>query len=205
MAERANPDDMGFQTKWKIHWLYGFLPIPKKQENPYREALFWRYKVVSEKCKGKDVIDIPCGMGWGTSMLKDCKSLIGIDISAEAVEDAKARYGSIADFRVGSMEKLQIDDSTIDLISCLEGFEHVDPKVGLSFINECRRILRPGGELIMSSPHCNDAVHSGNPYHIKEYLPEEVREIVSPFFEIISEESRVVDNLTVTMFHFKLK
>ncbi|MBN2596852.1 MAG: methyltransferase domain-containing protein [Marinifilaceae bacterium] len=203
MAERANPDDQGFQKKWRICWIGGFLPVPKIIPNPYREALYWRYQIVARHCKGKKVIDIPCGMGWGTSMLRGCKSLLGIDISEEAIIDAKNRYGSIAEFRVGDMSSLNLPDASVDLISCLEGIEHVAPEIGSSFVRECWRVLRPEGEVIMSSPHCNDAAHSGNPYHIKEYLPEELRRLVLPYFEILNEERRIVDNLTVTMFHLR--
>jgi len=101
------------------------------------------------------------------------------------------------------MASLEFPNTSVDLISCLEGIEHVPPEIGDAFVKECWRILRPEGEVIMSSPHCNDAPHSGNPYHIKEYLPEELREMVLAYFEILSEEVRIVDNLTITIFHLR--
>jgi 2-polyprenyl-3-methyl-5-hydroxy-6-metoxy-1,4-benzoquinol methylase len=143
---------------------------------------------------------VPCGMGWGTSQLKGCRSLLGIDISPEAIEEARTRYGGVADFRVGDMGHLELPSSTIDVVSCLEGIEHVPPAVGASFVRECGRVLRPGGLLILSSPHCNDKPHSGNPYHMKEYQPHEIRRLVKPLFEVVDETHRLVENLTVTMF-----
>lgn len=203
MAERAHPDDPGFRSSWSVRWLAGVIPIPRRSRNPYREALFWRYRCVAKCCQGKDVLDIPCGLGWGTSLLRGCRSLCGVDISPEAINEATARYGDRATFSVGDMSKLAFPDASMDLISCLEGIEHVPPSVGATFVLEAARVLRPGGEMIMSSPHCNDGAHSGNPCHVKEYTPEELRALVAPCFEVFREEQRTVDNLTVTMFFLR--
>ncbi len=200
MAERAHPDDPGFGERWCVQLIGGLIPVPVRQRNPYREALFWRYKVVARHCRGKDLLDVPCGMVWGTSLLKGCRSIVGIDIASEAIAEARSRYGHRAEFRTGDMGALDIPDSSIDVVSCLEGIEHVPPATDASFVRECYRVLRAGGLVILSSPHCNDAPHSGNPYHIKEYRPEEMRALVTPLFEVVEETRRIVDNLTITMF-----
>ena len=67
MSERAHPDDPGFKDRFRVEKMFGFIPVRRKVMNPYREALFWRYSLVNSLCAGKRVLDIPCGMGWGTS------------------------------------------------------------------------------------------------------------------------------------------
>ena len=147
-----------------------------------------------------DVLDIPSGMGWGTSLLKGCRNLVGLDISHESITEAQRRYGGKATFLVGNMNSLPFSDNAFDLISCLEGIEHVSGNVAKFFVSECSRVLRPRGLLIISSPHCTTGEHSGNPYHLKEYTPYELKTLIAPYFEIVLDEARSIDNLIVSIF-----
>lgn len=201
MAERAHPDDPAFQDRVETKKIFGVIPFERKVPNPYRDALKWRYAIVNEHCKGKRVLDVPCGMGWGTSMLVGCFELQGVDISPEAIDEARNRYKSKATFNLGSMEKLDFPDRSFDLVSCLEGIEHVPQAIAKSFVREADRVLDAGGLIIVSSPHCNNGPHSGNPYHIYEYRPEEMRSLLGEVFHVEREEARIVDNLTITMFY----
>jgi ubiquinone/menaquinone biosynthesis C-methylase UbiE len=197
MAERAHPDNPGFREKWRFILRRGFIPWWSKKPNPYREAVFWRYKWVSSQCKGAEVIDIPCGMGWGTSQILGTRSLTGFDLSADAISEATRRYGKLAKFEVGDMCNLDRTDASVDVVSCLEGIEHVPVEVGRKFLEEAYRVLRPGGMLLISSPYCNTMPHSGNPYHIHEYQPDEIRSLLSEFFSIEDCVTREVDIMTV--------
>ena len=167
---------------------------------PYGEALFWRYKWVSKYCKGLDVLDIPCGMGWGTSLLKRARSVVGVDIDSDAVAEARRRYGRRATFLVGDMRNLEFKSNSFDVVSCLEGIEHVPADVAKLFVMEAVRVLRPTGLLFLSSPYCLTKEHSGNPYHLKEYKKKEITELITPKFRIIEEIDRKVDNLMVCYF-----
>ena len=195
MAERAHPE--GFQERWKRKRWFGLIPYWVRQKNPYREEFMWRYSWVGQYCANKDVLDIPCGMGWGTSLIRGARSLKGIDLSTEAIAEARQRYGEHADFRVGDMSRLQLPDSSCDVICCLEGIEHVPMDIGQRFLTEAHRVLRPNGLLLISSPYCRTKPHSGNPYHIHEYTPEEISAVVSRHFTIQETQSRDVDILTV--------
>lgn len=202
MAERAHPNHPGFRRRW-IFKLQKKRIIPWIQfhRNPYRSAFFWRYGYVAKYCRNKNVLDIPCGMGWGTSLLKGCKTLTGIDTSFEAIEEANYRYGKIAQFHVGSMKELEFRDKSFDLIACLEGIEHVSESTGKLFLKECYRVLKENGEFIVSSPSSISADHSGNPYHLKEYMPEELQALLTPHFNIYNVLKRQVEDLIVTLFH----
>lgn len=197
MAERAHPDDPGFQDRWSFRLRKGLIPWWRKHKSPYRAAFIWRYKWVNEFCAGRDVVDIPCGMGWGTSLIRNTKSLVGIDLSKEAVAEARQRYGAIAKFEVGNMSQLELSDSSVDVICCLEGIEHVPTEVGRKFQSEALRVLRSGGRLLISSPYCRTKEHSGNPYHVHEYQPNEIKALLEECFDIESCEVREVDIMTV--------
>ena len=83
------------------------------------------------------------------------------------------------------------------LVACLEGIEHVPVEIGSCFLKESERILRPGGLLLLSSPFCRTMGHSGNPFHIHEYQPEEIRALVSELFAIENIITRDVNVMKV--------
>ena len=197
MAERAHPVEPGFQDRWVFRLRKGILPWISKVRSPYRAAFMWRYNWVSAYCSNKDVIDVPCGMGWGTSLIRGTRSLRGYDLSPDAIDEAKSLYGKKAIFEVGDMAKLDLPDASVDVVSCLEGIEHVPVEVGQKFLAEAHRVLRPGGRLLISSPYCRTAAHSGNPYHIHEYQPEEIQLLIGSYFKIENCERRDVDVMTV--------
>ncbi|MCK3683746.1 class I SAM-dependent methyltransferase [Maribellus sp. YY47] len=196
MAERAHPKEF---TRFKKIKIFGLIPFLKA--NPYWKALHWRYELANKYCKSKNVLDIPCGMGWGTSLLKNANHVTGIDISEEAISEAKLLYGNFAKFEVGSMNAIGYPEESFDTIVCLEGFEHVSEEIGDRFLIEASRVLKSKGTLVLSSPYPIVGTHSGNPYHIKEYRPEEVREKLNNCgFIVLKENQRKVDQLIMSIF-----
>lgn len=156
-------------------------------KSKYKRKLYERYKFCVEYCRGKKVLDIPCGVGWGTSLLKGIDYIIGIDISDEAINYAKKHYEKRnREFHVGDMQSIPLEDDAVDVIVCLEGFEHVSKDIGARFLKESKRVLRTGGILIMTCPVLNEYGQStGNPYHLYEYPEEEFVEILNKNFRII--------------------
>jgi 2-polyprenyl-3-methyl-5-hydroxy-6-metoxy-1,4-benzoquinol methylase len=197
MGERAHPDDPCFHDRVSFRLRRGIVPWIQIQRSPYRAAFFRRYKWVSEYCAGKDVLDVPCGMGWGTSQIRKAKSLVGVDLSEDAIREANRRYGTLAQFHCGDMARLDFPDSSFDVVVCLEGIEHVPVEVGRCFLKEGERTLRPGGLLLLSSPYCRTMEHSGNPFHIHEYQSNEIQALVSELFVIENIFTQDIDIMRV--------
>lgn len=197
MAERAHPDSDGFQSPWSFRLRRGFIPWLSYRPRPYRKELLKRYQWANNLCKGMKVLDAPCGMGWGTSLLRKARERIGIDLSEDAIKDAEARFGNHGRFLQASMEDLPFGDGEFDTVICLEGIEHVPISVGKAFMAEAHRVLRQGGQLLISSPYCQDGSHSGNPYHIHEYQPAEITALISTFFDIQESHEATVEHLTI--------
>jgi ubiquinone/menaquinone biosynthesis C-methylase UbiE len=153
----------------------------------YKRKLYERYNFCREYCKGKTVLDIPCGVGWGTSLLKGSPFMIGVDISSEAIDYAKKHYeNERRKFYVGNMQSIPLREDSVDVVVCLEGFEHVSKDIGARFIKESKRILRLNGLLIMTCPVLDKHGKStGNPYHLYEYPENELIEILNKNFRIL--------------------
>jgi len=198
--ERAHPDAPGFAKSWTFRLRKGLVPWITYRPRPYRREFLWRYNWVKRYSRGLAVLDVPCGMGWGTSLLKSARRRVGLDIAPEAICEARARYGHLAHFMVGTMADLPFDDESFDIVCCLEGVEHVPVEVGTRFLEEAHRVLKTDGYLMLSSPHCRTGPHSGNIYHAHEYSPPELQRLLSRFFVIETVEVREVDVMVVHYF-----
>ncbi len=74
----------------------------------------------------------------------------GIDVTREMLEIARRRVPS-ADFRVGELEALPVDDAVFDFAICALALTHLgDPAPA---IRELARVVRPGGRVVVTDAH----------------------------------------------------
>ena len=103
-------------------------------------------ELLGEDVDHKVILDVPCGEGaFSKRMLEK-----GADIfSADCVNIIKIPNPQ---FSVVDMnERLPYADAMFDAVICIDGIEHIERP--FDFIKECRRITRPGGMLIISTPN----------------------------------------------------
>lgn len=131
------------------------------------EHLF-RYAFAARFADKKAVLDVACGDGYGSWVLKmrGANSVIGIDVNAEACQHAREKYG--VDARFGDATRLPIATRSVDLVVSFETIEHLERPA--DFLDECVRVLRPHGELIISTPNADVYSAGGfcNPFHCSE-------------------------------------
>ena len=147
---------------------------------------FWehvnRYRFAASYVRGKRVLDIACGEGYGAAALlrAGAASVIGIDVSPLAVENAKQRYS--IDARVGDAESIPLPDQSVEMIVSFETVEHVPHPE--RFIAECRRVLTGDGVLIVSTP--NQGVYregdTPNPFHLSEMTAGQFKALIGTCF-----------------------
>jgi len=144
-----------------------------------------RYNFAINFVKGKTVLDVGCGAGYGTYHLAKCgaKKVIGIDISDEAIRFAKRNYIlENLEFRVMDiMDTAVIFDKYFDVIIAFEVIEHVSDQE--RFLLTLKNLLKEKGLLILSTPNKQFSTKK-NPYHIKEYDLEELLEVLRSYFTI---------------------
>jgi SAM-dependent methyltransferase len=130
-----------------------------------------RYFLARSLCRGLDVVDVGSGEGYGAALLAQvARSVVGIEVSSEAVAHATAVYRAPnLRYMQGDARSLQLDDASVDLVVAFETIEHFYEHD--AFLTEVRRVLRPGGRFIVSSPDRDIYSPTGseaNPYHVRE-------------------------------------
>lgn len=101
------------------------------------------------------MLDVGCNVG---DLLLSCRDwfprmrLAGIDINHSAIEIAKSKVPE-ADIRQGFGYELPFPENHFDCVTCIEVIEHVPADHRAAAIAEMRRVLRPGGRLVLRCPH----------------------------------------------------
>jgi SAM-dependent methyltransferase len=111
---------------------------------------YTRYAYAGDFCRGKDVLDVACGVGQGLGYLaRSARRVVGGDFSLRLVEMAQQHYGGrIPVLRLDALS-LPFGSATFDLILLYEAIYYL--KSPQQFVRECKRVLRPGGHLLVCS------------------------------------------------------
>jgi ubiquinone/menaquinone biosynthesis C-methylase UbiE len=101
---------------------------------------------------GDAVLDVGCGAGELTAALLHAGTEpIGVDVAREALRRARERVPG-ADLRLWAPgEPLPLADASVDVVWAGEVVEHVADVA--PWLSELRRVLRPGGTLLLTTPH----------------------------------------------------
>jgi SAM-dependent methyltransferase len=106
-------------------------------------------------------LDAACGTGRHTGrLINHGHEVIGVDQSPEMLAQAAAKVPQ-AQFWVGDLTGLPIPDASVDLVLCALALSHL-PEIGEA-IAEFRRVLRPGGRLIVTDIHPIMVLLAGQP------------------------------------------
>jgi len=127
-----------------------------------------RYYWAGEFCRDKDVLELACGTGQGLGLISTlAKSLIAGDISDPMVAKARAHYGERIDIRLMDAQDPKLPDASCDVVILFEAIYYL-PDVE-RFIIECRRILRPGGYLLLATANKDLYDFNPSPYSFNYY------------------------------------
>jgi ubiquinone/menaquinone biosynthesis C-methylase UbiE len=92
------------------------------------KAHYRRYFFAQRFCKGKNVLDIACGAGYGAKILSEvAEKVVGVDRDRNAINYALKHYkAQNLSFVCASVEGFKIDEGKYDVIVCFETLEHLD-------------------------------------------------------------------------------
>jgi ubiquinone/menaquinone biosynthesis C-methylase UbiE len=110
----------------------------------------------------RQIFDLGCGNGNHIGLylqhVSPAGRVAGLDREAALVEEARAKYASAKnlDLRVGSMdEPLPFPDASFD--TCFSNFAIYNAADQRKTLSELRRVLQPGGDLVLIGPTANSA------------------------------------------------
>ncbi len=125
------------------------------------------------------VLDIACGVGYGTRLMADMSpeagEFVGVDISADSIEYATEHYGDDRiEYCVADAMSYRCSDK-FDVIVSLETIEHL--KAPAEFLTNVLLSLKPGGVFIASVPTTPSV--DGNPHHLHDFTKRSFRAMLS--------------------------
>jgi ubiquinone/menaquinone biosynthesis C-methylase UbiE len=144
------------------------------------------YDFCNKYIKNKVVLNAACGRGYGGNILLKGKpkKIVCVDIDKDSISYARNNFkDNRLAFQVANVEKLPFKDNSFDVIISIETIEHLK-NTGL-FLSQIKRVLKPNGLLILSTPNKKSSSRLfNNPYHIHEYTTQELRALLSKSFKI---------------------
>jgi 2-polyprenyl-3-methyl-5-hydroxy-6-metoxy-1,4-benzoquinol methylase len=142
------------------------------------------YAWIAAQVQGRRVIDMASGEGYGADLLAGhAASVVGVEANPDAFEHARLRYTRPnLRFERGMVE---VYAEPCDAIVFLQTIEHVQDPAAL--LDHFASMLAPGGAVFVSTPNVltlapPGAERSGNPWHVREYRPEEFRDLCAAHF-----------------------
>ena len=135
-----------------------------------------RYLFAALFVKNRVVLDLGCGVGYGSYILSRCaKRVVGFDMDEKAIKRAESKYiRNNLEFITGSVTKIPINGSEIfDVAIC---FEHISEQERM--IEEIKRVLKKDGIFIVSTPN-------KKLFHKKELYFDEFYKLLKKYFKYV--------------------
>jgi ubiquinone/menaquinone biosynthesis C-methylase UbiE len=130
----------------------------------YWAADYW----AADYCSGKDVLEVACGTGQGLGWIAGhAKSVAAGDYSMPLLQRAKAHYRSRYPLLRLDAQRLPFHDASFDVVVLFEALYYI-PNAEL-FYDECRRVLRPGGVLLVATANKDLFDFTPSPHSFRYY------------------------------------
>jgi GT2 family glycosyltransferase/glycosyltransferase involved in cell wall biosynthesis/SAM-dependent methyltransferase len=161
-----------------------------------------RYLWAAELVKGRRVLDLASGEGFGSAILaRSAEAVVGVDVDEHTVEHSRLNYElPNLTFRLADARNLHmLADASFGAVVAFEMIEHVAEQELV--LNEIQRVLAPSGLLIISTPDREPYDEAGgcNPFHVHELSREEFVEVLGGRFEnVVSFGQRTITGSALT-------
>jgi SAM-dependent methyltransferase len=108
---------------------------------------------VSRRIRIGIALDMGCGRGDLIGYLLDHTVTSGSDQSPESVAAVNQRFSGHPHFRGAAVGTDGLANRTVDTVFLIEVVEHLDDETLDSVLREARRLLKPGGHIVLTTPH----------------------------------------------------
>lgn len=147
---------------------YGYVPLPaeaspelRPEDEGHRLSIQLYHRTVrAVDLRGRDILEVGCGRGGGIAYLQRYhapRRIVGLDLSARAVALCRRDHtGPGMAFLAGNAETLPFRDAAFDAVVNVES-SHCYGAMA-RFLAEVRRVLRPGGHLLLADLRTGSSV-----------------------------------------------
>jgi len=144
-----------------------------------------RYAFAARLVGGERVLDLGCGVGYGAARLaSEAWAVVALDNALAPLRHGSGEFHPPEVHYVqGDCRGLPFPDASFDSVVAFEVIEHIAEWRDL--LQEAKRVLRPAGQLIVSTPnrlYYGESRSEPNPYHVHEFSYEEFQEALNGFF-----------------------
>jgi 2-polyprenyl-3-methyl-5-hydroxy-6-metoxy-1,4-benzoquinol methylase len=155
------------------------------EENYWYQRHLVVYEWIARRTAGLRVVDMACGEGYGSDVLArgGAASVVGVDANPEAHEHARLRY--VRPNLRFERDLVETFAEPCDAVVFLQTIEHVrNPD---EVLERFKTLVGRQGVVYVTTPNVltlapEGAEKSGNPWHVKEYRPEEFRALCEAHF-----------------------
>jgi 2-polyprenyl-3-methyl-5-hydroxy-6-metoxy-1,4-benzoquinol methylase len=148
-------------------------------DNPIHQRLFKAYVAAREYVNG-DVLEVGCGEGRGIDLLTpNARSFTAVDKIKSVIDRLQQKHPSARMLAMNIPPLTGLPDNAYDLVVSFQVIEHIENDA--LFLREIHRVLKPGGTALLTTPNRKLSL-SRNPWHIREYLPDELRQLAKKYF-----------------------
>lgn len=151
-------------------------------DNPIHQRLFKAYVVAAPYIEG-DVLEVGCGEGRGFDVLiPRARSFAAVDKIKSVIDGLQQKYPEARLMSMNIPPLSGLADNSFDRVVSFQVIEHIQDDV--LFLQEIHRVLKPGGIALLTTPNRRMSL-TRNPWHIREYLPEELGVLAQRFFSTV--------------------
>jgi len=144
------------------------------------ERLCNRYYWAGRFCEGKDVVETACGTGQGLGYLSTVAGTFEAgDYSEEILKIARTHYGERIGLKNFDASDMPFEDNSKDVIILFEAIYYLQNAE--KFVDECRRVLRPGGLVLIASANMDLPDFNPSPYSHRYYGVVELKELFQQY------------------------
>lgn len=137
-----------------------------------------RYYWARPFVEGGDIVEVACGAGPGLGYLTShARSVRGGDISSEVLERARATYGDTLALDLFDAARMPFTDNSFDAVLLFEAIYYL-PDAD-AFVEEAKRVLRPGGYLLIATANKDLYDFNPSPFSVRYYGVREIAELCS--------------------------
>ena len=142
---------------WGEHMHHGYYGADGKEQKNRRQAqidLIEELLQWGEVQQVENILDVGCGIGGSSLYLAEKFNAAATGITLSPVQAQRAKERAVefglsdrTNFQVADALSMPFEDNSFDLVWSLESGEHMPDKE--KFLQECYRVLKPGGKLIL--------------------------------------------------------